>query len=378
MKKKIMGITMAFCLGIIIITAGLYLWMVKSEEGSTAGKQLVTLNEVRQLALDNEELQPALDELEISIKQSDFLANQSFIIRLSISIVVIGLLYTVALFVYIYREIIRPFQKLEKYADEIAAGNMDVRLEYERTNYFGAFTWAFDHMRKEILFARKREAEAIESNKTIVASLSHDIKTPIASIRAYSEALEANLGADFEKRQQYAGTIMRKCDEVTALVNDLVLHSLSELEKLEIKNEEVQIAQVIRTTVKDLGFDCLTLREPVPEAVVMGDEKRIAQILENLLNNSRKYATGAAVEIYVENQPERYVVHVRDYGPGIPPEDMPFIKDKFYRGNNVEDMPGSGLGLYIVNYIVEEMKGSLQINNCQDGLDVSFELLKTS
>ena len=81
-------------------------------------------------------------------------------------------------------------------------------------------------MRKEITKARSCEREAIENNKTVIATLSHDIKTPIASIRAYAEGLEANLDSTYEKRMKYLSILMRKCDEVSKLTNDLFLHSL--------------------------------------------------------------------------------------------------------------------------------------------------------
>lgn len=77
--------------------------------------------------------------------------------------------------------------KIAGFAENIAQGNFDVPLKYERCNYFGAFTWAFDSMRKEIIKARAAEREAVENNKTVIATLSHDIKTPVASIRAYAE-----------------------------------------------------------------------------------------------------------------------------------------------------------------------------------------------
>ncbi len=82
--------------------------------------------------------------------------------------------------------VIRPFHKLTDFADRIADGYLDLPLDYTRTDYFGKFTWAFDRMRREILKARACEKEAIENNKTVIASLSHDLKTPVASIRAYA------------------------------------------------------------------------------------------------------------------------------------------------------------------------------------------------
>ena len=382
MRRKLVGIVMAFMLALIIMVAGLNMWVINLGKENTVGKQLVAINEIRQLTKDEsgekaDALEGAIRDIEAGIRSSSLQSSRQVSMYFTIGVIVVGLLYTVALLVYVYMQIIRPFHKLEKYAQNVAAGDLETRLDYERNNYFGEFTWAFDHLRKEIIFARKKEAQAIESNKTIVASLSHDIKTPIASIRAYSEALEANLGADYEKRQQYAGTIIRKCDEVTALVNDLVLHSLSELEKLDIKLEKLQVDKVIRDTVRDLEFENLVLSEPVHEAVIMGDARRVAQLLENLINNARKYAPGKRVTVFTEIKGQEYQIHVKDEGKGINPEDMPFIRQKFYRGDNVGDMPGSGLGLYIVDYIVKEMKGRLDLYNSEMGLEavISFPVI---
>ena len=363
------------------MTTGIYIWTGNLSSPDDIGKQMVIINEVRQLSKSTDGTSPsedALVELEDSIRKGSVSENQNVRLKVAMGFLITGLLYMVMLLFYIWHSILRPFQKLENYAQEVAGGNLDITLDYERRNYFGAFTWAFDHMSKEILAARKKEHEAIEANKTIVASLSHDIKTPIASIRAYSEALEANLGASFEKRRQYSETIIRKCDEVTTLVNDLVLHSLSELEKLEIKCEEISAVEVIRNTIRDLEFERLELKKPLVIANIWGDRKRIAQILENLLNNARKYAPNARVEIFTEVEEGLYLLHVRDHGKGILPEDMPFVMQKFYRGKNVFDMPGSGLGLYIVSYLVEEMGGEVQLNNSEQGLDaiVKFKIVK--
>lgn len=378
MKRTIVKISLIYAVLLLFMSVGLYRCATsKNSFEQKYGNQLVLLNEIRQLSNDadgNFQAEKAINELEMSLRNADFGNDKGFIMRFNGMFLILGLLYTVTLFVYVYIKILAPFERLQKYADEIAGGNLDVNLEYGRTNYFGAFTWAFDHMRKEILYAKKKETEAIEANKIVIASLSHDIKTPIASIRAYSEALEANLDLQYEKRQRYVATIMRKCDEVTNLVNDLVLHSLSELEKLEITMTELSIDDVIRQTVRELEFENMTIVEPLLPAIVMGDAKRIAQILENLLNNARKYAPGKPVEIYSEVKNDNYHVHVRDYGTGIAPEDMPFITQKFYRGNNVGEMPGSGLGLYIVDYIIKAMGGGVIIQNTGQGLDVDFYL----
>lgn len=112
----------------------------------------------------------------------------------------ICILFLLIVFGYINFAILRPFEKMKDFAQNISQGNLEVPLDYARSNYFGKFTWAFDSMRTEITRARACEQEAIKNNKTVISTLSHDIKTPIASIRAYTEGLEAKLDSTPEKR----------------------------------------------------------------------------------------------------------------------------------------------------------------------------------
>lgn len=377
MKKKLLQILICFFLILLLSVTLLFFVTAGLSDQTQRGANVVLLNEIEQLgsgATDNARLHDAISTLRESIETQDYAARNLYLFRLSLVFLALDAFFLAIVFFYIYKKILHPFDRLERYAEEIAGGNLDITLDYERTNFFGEFTWAFDHMREEILHTKKKEQAAISENKTVIAALSHDIKTPIASIRAYSEALEANLNSDYETRQRYACTIMKKCNEVTALVNDLVLHSLSELEKLEIHMQEFEIAPAIAETVAGLEFPGLTLHAPLPCGTVCGDGKRIAQILENLVNNARKYALGKSVHVYAEINDGFYCVHVRDEGNGIPAEDMPFILQKFYRGRNVADQPGSGLGLYIVKYLIEAMQGSIRLNNSPTGLDAVFSL----
>jgi len=374
MRKQFAKMASAhLCFFIFIILAASYFLRKEIEEtGAATGNRQVLLNEIEQLTTDDEGNNPAEEEFRIlkADLQREIAAGQAaYVKRAGIFYACLTLFFLSGALLYIYFKILRPFYKLERYADEIAKGNFDIALEYERTNFFGAFTWAFDHMRKEIITARKNEAEAIRKNKTIIAALSHDIKTPLASIRAYAEGLEAGLEADYEQRERYLGVIMRKCDEVSRLVNDLVLHSLSELERLEIKEQKVSARRLLVETLRDLECPDISLIEPVPDAVLAADEKRLAQALLNLLENAEKYAKGSRVEIRAEQSGGKYEIHVRDHGNGILPEDMPFVTQKFYRGKNVREEPGSGLGLYIVSYIMERMKGGLILENHEDGLE---------
>lgn len=276
---------------------------------------------------------------------------------------------------YLHVGVVRPFMRLESFAQDVAAGNLDSPLIYERSNPFGRFTWAFDNMRAEIRRARAAEAEAVEQGKTAVAALSHDIKTPIASIRAYSEALELGLARTDEEREGYARTIARKCDEVTSLTDDLFLHALADLDRVQVRCEDAPIARIVRQTVADFDAAGKVTLGRLDEAQVSIDPKRLEQALENLLANAAKYAPDADVEVtgVLDTAARAYRVRVRDHGPGIPPEDLPFATDRFYRGSNAQGEPGAGLGLFIVRYLTEQMGGTLRLEDAEPGLAATLE-----
>ena len=231
MKARLIGITIFFAAVIIVITACFSLSNQKASPQDIQAGQIVAANEIEQLLRmgKTEEAAEKAAQLQQNIREK--VKKDSWNGQIAV-ICGISLIFLCFVFSYVYFAILHPFEKMQSFAEKIAQGNFEVPLDYERSNYFGEFTWAFDNMRREITKARSCEREAVENNKTVIATLSHDIKTPISSIRAYAEGLEANLDGTHEKREKYLSVIMRKCDEVSRLTNDLFLHSLSDLDKL--------------------------------------------------------------------------------------------------------------------------------------------------
>lgn len=374
MTKKLLCAAALFAAVIIALTAYFTFPAALGDPEEISAGQTVAINEIQQLVSSGDTGLAAekLTELQNSLQTTDYKRNAD---NRVIAVGAIALAYVFLIFGYVYFAILRPFRKLEKFADNIAKGDFDIPLEYERSNYFGSFTWAFDSMRREITKARSCEREAIENNKTVIATLSHDIKTPIASIRAYAEGLEANLDGTPEKRAKYLSVIMRKCDEVSKLTNDLFMHSLSDLNKLKLLSEDFELCGFIENAVSEIAAEQNDVKLDKPDftATVSADKNRLLQITENLINNARKYAK-TDIEIFVLQRDGNAEIHFRDYGTGIPDEDMPFIFDKFYRGRNCGNEQGSGLGLYIVKYITEQMNGSVVLHNHTDGLEAIVSL----
>lgn len=374
MKNKLIIAAAVFSLGIILISGGLYLFSASENADSGKAQYIVDLNEIERLNLqgDYKTANEKINILQENMREKEERENSYYAIPILCGA---SILFIAAAFGYIYFAILRPFEKMKDFASDISSGNLDVPLKYQRSNYFGEFTWAFDSMRNELTKARNGEREAIENNKTVIATLSHDIKTPIASIKAYTEALSANMDSSFEKRERYLSVINKKCDEVSRLTNDLFLHSVSDLDKLKLSPERIDICAFAECVINEIGAERgdVVFKKPDFTAFVNADKNRLVQLCENIINNARKYAK-TNVDVFLTREDDGISLHFRDYGKGIPDENMPFIFDKFYRGNNCGNEQGSGLGLYIVKYIAEKSGGKAFLQNHDKGLEVKIIL----
>lgn len=273
--------------------------------------------------------------------------------------------------IYLERRIKRPFYKLKGFAERIAGGNLDIPLEMDRQNLFGAFTESFDIMRAELRAARKAEAEANASKKELVAKLSHDIKTPVASIKAVSE-LGAALAADEKIKENYT-QIIRKADQITTLVTNLFTATLEELKQLSVAPEDIKSREVAEM-LKNSDYFQRAVSAEIPDCMIFADRLRLQQVFDNIFANSYKYAN-TQIQLQAEIRDGCLAVCMEDFGGGVKEEELPFIEEKFRRGSNVGHIEGAGLGLYISDYFMKEMGGKLLVENGASGLKVTVLIL---
>ncbi len=277
-------------------------------------------------------------------------------------------LLAVLFLVWVYLYIIRPFDKLKDFAADVASGNLDAPLKMDRGNLFGAFTESFDIMRSELMDARQKEYEAQRSKVELVASLSHDIKTPVASIRAMSELLR-ELNKD-PKQKSKLDSIVSKADQIDVMVSDLFATSLTDLNQLEVLASE-QESRILDKIIKDADHNEYIVGEEVKECLIVCDSVRVTQVINNIINNSYKYAD---TSIYLEShfEDDCLVVSFTDRGGGVSEEDLPMITKKFRRGANSHDKQGAGLGLAIASELMDKMGGSLECTNADGGFRVTL------
>lgn len=295
--------------------------------------------------------------------------KQTAIIVLSVAILISSGI-CIGYAVYMYVTMIRPFRKLKGFAERIAGGNLDIPLEMDKRNLFGAFTESFDIMRSELKKARIAKAQAQQSKKELVAKLSHDIKTPVASIKAVSEVGLAV--ATNEKEKSNYTHIIGKADQINTLVTNLFTATLEELQQLTVTPTNIDSKQV-KILIKNADYMHRAAVPDMPECLVYADSLRLQQVFDNIFANSYKYAKTDII-VTAEKADNHIVISIEDYGGGVPTEELPILKEKFKRGSNAKNTEGAGLGLYISDYFMKEMQGELNIENGEHGLKVTVAL----
>ena len=290
---------------------------------------------------------------------------------LSISIIfgVVLLLSTVYV-LYIYRAVLKPFQQLQTFAANVARGSFDMPLNMVKNNYFGAFTESFDLLREELGNARQREYESNRSKKELVATLSHDIKTPIASIKAISELML--IKASDEKLVKQVNTIYSKAEQINLLITDMFHATLEELQQLKLNVTE-ESSEILIEMIENVNYDGQIQYDSIPQCIILSDSLRLQQVIDNVISNSYKYA-GTKIIIQSRINQDYLELRIQDFGPGISEEQLPLLFNKYYRGPNVEGKSGSGLGLYISKYFMENMGGHISCCNEVDGFTVTLKI----
>lgn len=297
-------------------------------------------------------------------------AYRNHLLRMSTLLFGCLLLFVWGLGAFFYVNFVWPFINLRGFAASVAAGNLDLPLHMKKKNYFGAFTESFDLMREELKAARLGEFEANKSKKELVASLSHDIKTPVSTIKAYCELITVK--SKETDTVQKVQIINDKADMIDHLISDMFHATLEDLTVLKINGKD-ELSTILNDMLEQLNhFKKIHIVTPIPECLIYCDALRLSQVIDNIINNSYKYA-GSKIEVTTCIEQEYLKIAFRDFGEGVEECDLPMLCEKFYRGKNSSNTSGSGLGLYLAKQFMEGMKGSLDIY-CDQGFVVTLYL----
>ena len=266
--------------------------------------------------------------------------------------------------IYIGRKILRPFHMMSDYSVQLARGNLSAPVKEDKNKFFGKFLWGINMLRDNLESNKERELELQKDKKTLILSLSHDIKTPLSAIKLYSRALDENIYETDEERKNAVSGIAHNAEEIEKYVSDIVAASKEDFLNLEAEMKEFYLAEVmdrIRTLYvekfKSLRTD-FTIGE-YSNVLLSGDPVRLEEVLQNLLENAIKYGSGRYVRIEFSDEEDCRLITVRNSGCSVKEEELPHLFESFYRGSNSESVKGSGLGLFIARSLMRMMNGEI-------------------
>ncbi len=265
---------------------------------------------------------------------------------------------------FVRGKIIRPFERLTNVPYELSKGNLTPPVKENKSRFFGKFLWGLDLLRENIEQQKQRELELQKEKKTLLLSLSHDIKTPLSAIKLYSKALSKDLYPDKEKQREIAESINEKADEIERYVTQIITASREDFLSLDLENGEFYLSELVQN-IADYYIEKLKLVKTelvigkYKNYLLFGDLNRAEEVLQNVIENALKYGNGKRVDLLFPDNDEGVLITVRNSGCTLNNYELPHIFESFWRGANSENIRGSGLGLYICRKLMHKMNGEI-------------------
>lgn len=257
-------------------------------------------------------------------------------------------------------------------AQAIAKGDLDVRIPVTGQDEMAGLARTFNQMAAQLQETERKQQELDALRRDLVAWAGHDLQTPLASVRAIIEALADGVVDDPESVQRYLRTAQKNIQSLSTLIDDLFQMSQLDAGGLPLDCADNSLSDLISDTLESFSElanqQGVHLEGSVSEGVdpVYIDAQRIGRVLNNLVSNALYHTPeGGSVEVMASQLPEAVMVEVIDGGPGIPPEDLMHVFDRFYRGEKSRSRitGGAGLGLAIAKGIVEAHGGHIGVES---------------
>ena len=267
---------------------------------------------------------------------------------------------------YFVRSIVEPLAGITQIAQVIADGSYGVQIEKQYDDEIGELTDAINDMSRKIGQAEKTQSE-------FISSVSHELRTPLTAITGWAETIQNGEVRSADDLRKGMGIIVSEARRLTNMVEELLEFSRIEdgrftlsVEPLDLKAELEDAVYTYTEFFRKEGITLDYTDSPEEKLPISGDPERLRQVFCNLLDNAAKHGgAGRRISVSVRQDGEEAEVCIRDYGAGVPEEELPFIKNKFYKGSS--KARGSGIGLAVCEEIVTRHNGTLEIRNAGGG-----------
>ncbi|WP_010246010.1 sensor histidine kinase [Acetivibrio cellulolyticus] len=286
------------------------------------------------------------------------------------------------------RSIIKPLKKLKYGAEQIKDGNLSFVIDEKSKDEVGEVCHAFEEMRYRLKSALEQQLKYDEERNEFIASISHDLKTPLTSIKGHIDGLKDGVADTPEKTARYMDIIYKKVIDMDRLINDLTFYSNQTLKKVPFNFSKVNLKIFIEDMIDEyqieldkLGITITSCYNLSGDTLVKADSEKLKRVIANIFENSIKYMNNenSQIKIDVQDRQDKVLIGIHDNGEGIKKEHLPNIFNRFYRADPSRNTTkgGSGLGLAIASQIIEEHGGRIWAESeFGNGTSIYFQLEK--
>lgn len=295
---------------------------------------------------------------------------EEFLVDMMFGIVIVLILTAALLILWIYRGVMKPLGKMQVAAKSIKEGNLDFELTADADDEIGQLCRDLEDMRKRLKDNAEEKVTFDRENKELISNISHDLKTPVTTIKGYAEGIMDGVADTPEKMEKYIRMIYNKANEMDALINELTLYSKIDTNRIPYNFNILSVNEYFNDCAEDLSLELESKNVEFgyfnyvdADIKIIADVEQLKRVIHNIINNSMKYMdkTKAKINLRIKDVGDFIQVELEDNGKGIAAKDLPNIFDRFYRtdASRNSSKGGSGIGLSIVKKIIEEHGGKI-------------------
>ena len=294
--------------------------------------------------------------------------NKRFMRYLIIAMMIILVMTSGLITAWINKDIYRPLKELSTAMQHIAEGDFEFRMTNMRQDEMGLLFENYEQMRLQLKENEEEKEQNEKKSKELVSNISHDLKTPITSIKGYVEGIMDGVADTPEKMDKYIKTIYNKANDMDRLINELTTYSGIDSNKIPYHFHILNISDYFSDCVEEVGLDLESRNISLiftnlvsADTCVVADPEQLKKVINNIISNSVKYMghDKGVIDIRILDEGESVKVEIEDDGKGIAAKDIGNIFERFYRTDSSRNslQGGSGIGLSIVKKIIEDHGG---------------------
>ena len=305
---------------------------------------------------------------------------------MAISVLVFLILTALVLIMWIKKDMYNPVQELNTAMQNIAEGNLDYRLTTQAEGEFGTLYKNYEDMRLRLKESTDEKMESENQNRELISNITHDLKTPITSIKGYVEGIMDGVADTPEKMDRYIKTIYNKANDMDRLINELTVYSGIDSNRVPYHFLRLNVADYFGDCIEEVGLDLESKDIELdysnltsPDTTIIADPEQLRRVINNIIGNSVKYIDRnkkPRIDIRILDETDSIRIEIEDNGRGIPAKDLPNIFERFYRSDASRNSSqgGSGIGLSIVKKIVEDHGGYIWATS-KEGEDTCMHMI---